>query len=324
MNRIDEATAASLVKTYREGEWECRAFGAGKFSQTFACRHRTSGENCVLRVAPPDSMLQLFYEYRMMRQEPALHERLLRETTVPVPPILAYDFSRTRIDRDYLIMPMLPGVPLSQARLSRASYDRALRQWGGYIAQVHGLTDPENRFGYLGEHRCMEPQKTWSAAFQLMFELELKDIIRCGIYDEETARWAANLLRRHSYVFEACQTSRLLHGDIWVTNLLVSDDGTVTGVLDFDRACWGDIEWDLAIADYCGVTGPAFWEGYGRELKRQDKEASIRRTFYLVYEHQKYTVISMSERRNDPARARRYASESLAMLRQLERDLEGN
>ena len=36
--------------------------------------------------------------------------------------------------------------------------------------------------------------------------------------------------------------------------------------------------------------------------------------FYLLYEHQKYIVISMSRRRNDPPRARRYAEQSLAVM----------
>ena len=34
----------------------------------------------------------------------------------------------------------------------------------------------------------------------------------------------------------------------------------------------------------------------------------------LFYEHQKYIVISMSRRRNDPAGATRYAAESLAAM----------
>ena len=88
----------------------------------------------------------------------------------------------------------------------------------------------------------------------------------------------------------------------------------MTGVLDFDRACWGDIEWDLAIAEYCGVTQEAFWQGYGRVVDTHSGAAAVRRMFYLLYEHQKYIIISMSTRRNDPVGARRYAKESLAVM----------
>ena len=72
---IDEAQARELVAgRLGDGPWRCRAFGAGKFSETFDVAGDTG--RYVLRVAPPDTLLQLFYERRMMRQEPALHERL--------------------------------------------------------------------------------------------------------------------------------------------------------------------------------------------------------------------------------------------------------
>jgi len=294
------------------GPWRCRPFGAGKFSETFAVEGARG--RYVLRVAPPDSVLQLFYERRMMRQEPAIHARLLAETSVPVPPIAAHDFSRKLIDRDWLLMPLLPGEPLSGAGLRGAAAETAFRQWGSHVAQIHGLTDPLNRFGYLGEHRCMAPQATWRDAFAVMFRKELDDIVGCGVYSDEQAAAAMGLLEANLSAFEDCPASRLLHGDLWVTNLLVAGDGQVTGVIDFDRACWGDVEWDLAIAEYCGVTRPAFWEGYGRRVETSDGPAAARRMFYLLYEHQKYIVISMGGRRSDPAGARRYARDCLGVL----------
>ncbi len=165
----------------------------------------------------------------------------------------------------------------------------------------------------------MEPQDSWPEAFALMYGKLLNDIVGCGIYDKQRAAEALELLQDNLEVFEYCTTSRLCHGDLWVTNLLVETGGDVTGVLDFDRACWGDIEWDLAIAEYCGVTSRAFWEGYGKKIETHEGEPAVRRLFYLLYEHQKYIVISMSIRRSDPAGARRYAAESLAAMEQFRR-----
>ena len=313
--RLSEQKAAALAAhLLGGGEFRARRFGAGKFSEVFAVDAAEGDGRYVLRVAPPDDVLQLFYEYRMMRQEPAIHARLLAETQVPAPPILAHDFTRKHIDRDMLIMPRLAGAPLSEASLSEAGRARALREWGQWVRQIHSLTDPDNRFGYLGEHECMAPQPTWREAFAVMYRKLLDDIVGCGVYDERTAGEAMTLLERNAEVFDSCDTSRLCHGDLWVTNLLVDGDGGVTGVLDFDRACWGDVEWDLAIAEYCGVTREPFWEGYGERIETHHGAAAVRRLFYLLYEHQKYIVISVSSRRDDPARARRYAAESLAAM----------
>lgn len=290
---------------------EVNSFGAGKFSETFYIRDEKKDEY-IMRIAPSDSLLQLFYEYRMMRQEPEIHERLLNETTVPVPRILAHDFSRNLIDRDYLIMNKLPGNPLSEVSLSNEAFIKTFKEWGAYVRQIHSVTEPNNRFGYVGDHHPMEPQDSWKEAFRIMYRKMLDDIRNQGIYDADTYKMAYQLLEDNLEVFDHCQTSRLCHGDLWVTNLLVDNTGKVTGLIDFDRACWGDIEWDLAIAEYCGVTREAFWEGYGRQVPNATGDAAIRRLFYLLYEHQKYVVISHSVRRSDRAGARRYARECLA------------
>src|SRR6516162_10191716 len=53
----------------------------------------------VIRIAPPDDRERmLFYEHRMMRQEPAAHSFLRARTDVPVPSILFHDFSHQDID----------------------------------------------------------------------------------------------------------------------------------------------------------------------------------------------------------------------------------
>ena len=65
-----------------EDDWQFNRFGAGKFSDVFEANR--DGRELVLRVGPPDDVLQIFYEFRMMRREPEIHEQLLAETTVPV------------------------------------------------------------------------------------------------------------------------------------------------------------------------------------------------------------------------------------------------
>jgi len=51
--------------------------------------------------------------------------------------------------------------------------------------------------------------------------------------------------------------SCLLHGDFWPGNLLFSDDGSLTGVVDWEDACLGDPLSDLSISrlDICCIFG---------------------------------------------------------------------
>ncbi len=315
---VETETVAQLAAEHLGGAWEATRFGAGRFSETFMLRSHSLDKEYIFRAAPPDDMLQLFYEYRMMRQEPELHELIRSRADIPLPEITVYNFSRTALDRDYLIMPRMPGTPLSDIVLDASARQHALYTWGRHIRSLHSLRGKTDAFGYLGAHRPMEPCGSWREAFYEMYRLELEDIRRCGIYGPREQEYALSLLEKHLDLFPDLESPQLCHGDIWLTNLLVKEDGTVTSLIDFDRACWGDPEWDLAIADYCGVTEEAFLKGYGGDPRKNVREASIRRIFYLLYEHQKYIVISVSSRRNDPQGARRYAEQSLEIMRRLE------
>jgi fructosamine-3-kinase len=92
--------------------------------------------------------------------------------------------------------------------------------------------------------------------------------------------------------------------DVWSENILVDECSAVTGLIDWDRALWGDPEIEYAVLDYCGISEPAFWEGYRKE-RDLSTEARIRQVFYLLYELQKYIIIRQG-RGNDSARAKQY------------------
>ena len=274
----------------------------------------------VLRIAPPDDAGFLFYERQMMRQEPELHALIRAQTTIPVAHMIAYDFSRTHIDRDYLLMTALPGVPLSDTpHLTPAQFRRALYQVGEYLSQLHALTAAgclgSEAYGYLGAHHPMHAQPTWSAAFRVMWNRLLDDVVACGSYSLEEAQVMRDLLDLYLEHFRRPVTSRLLHMDVWSQNILIDEVGNVTGLLDFDRALWGDVEIEFAVLDYCGISEPAFWEGYGTP-RDESLSAMIRRQFYLLYEVQKYMPIRVW-RRNNPAAAARYKQQSFALAAKL-------
>ena len=115
----------------------------GKFNTTYFVEG--ASEPLALRIAPPDDRSQmLFYEHRMMRQEPTIHARIQAETDVPIPAILAHDFSHERIDRDYLLMKRMPGIPISDhTGLSRSAFDNLLAEVGQALKHVHAICRDE-------------------------------------------------------------------------------------------------------------------------------------------------------------------------------------
>jgi len=312
--RLEQALLAQLVTTHLPVDPNRLRFepiATGKHNTSYYVQG--AGDELVLRISPPDDAGFLFYERRMMAQEPQIHELLRAETTVPVAEILAYDDSRRLLDRDYLLMERLPGQPLIEAGLVGAELEGVLEQVGVYLAQMHALV--ADRYGYLGPHRPMEPQATWVEGFSVMWNKLLDDVVACGGYTQEEADALRRLWDVYRPHFERRVPASLLHMDVWSQNILVDDTGRVTGLVDLDRALWGDPEIEYAVLDYCGISEPAFWRGYGR-VRDTSFPAQIRARFYMLYELQKYIVIRLW-RRNDPAEALEYKRQSFALARPL-------
>jgi aminoglycoside phosphotransferase (APT) family kinase protein len=320
---FEPATLAKLVLAHLNAESTSL-----RFAQIRTGKHNTSywvesdQDRFVLRIAPPDDSGFLFYEHQMMHQEPQLHALIRAHTSIPVASIMGHDFSRRHINRDYLLMTALPGTPLSDfPGLSRSQLHRALGQTGEYLRQLHTLTAmkcldlKDQAYGYLGAHRPLDPQSTWATAFRVMWNKLIDDVTACGTYAPTEAQSMRDLLELYIEQFDRPVVPRLLHMDVWAQNILIDKVGNVTGILDFDRALWGDVEIEFAVLDYCGISEPAFWEGYGVQ-RDESSPAMIRRQFYLLYELQKYMPIRVW-RRNNPQSAARYKRQSLALAEQL-------
>jgi aminoglycoside phosphotransferase (APT) family kinase protein len=202
----------------------------GKFNTSFFITGNDI--SWVIRIAPPHDSVFIFYEHDIMRQEPGIHAQLLEQTSVPVPHIIVYDDSLTQIDRDFVIMERLDGHPISDVS---CDYNKVLNQVGDILAQTH-LQEAEAN-GYIGEHRPMEPQARWVDAFHIMWNRLIDGVVEVGHYDEAESTRFRSLLDRHIRLFDRDIPSSLLHMDVWAENILVDDNSTVTGLIDWDRAC---------------------------------------------------------------------------------------
>jgi len=323
---ISEDQVRDLVRAHLEtggAELSVRRIPTGKFNESFRVSW-TAGDKRrerVVRIAPPTPEVPagerpgavgfLFYEYKMMRGEPGVHRLLRERTAVPVPEIEVSDESLDLISRPFLIMETLPGRPLTEAPLAGRAVNEVFHQIGCHLAEVHAIHGEAH--GYSGPHRRMEPQRDWLSAFRMMWDFLVADIEAAGFYSKDEGAAMRGLLDKNLGAFDREVPPSLLHMDVWHQNILVDDNGKVTGLLDWDRHLWGDPEIEFAVLDYCGVSEPAFWAGYGRE-REESAEARVRHLFYYLYEHQKYIVIR-GKRNGLPEQARQYKDAVMRMVR---------
>jgi len=275
-----------------------------------------NNDEIIIRIAPPEDAGFLFYEKNMMAQEPSIHSILLEKTSVPVPRIYFYDNSKSILDRGFLIMEKLEGTTLSQAYWATKNIrNKVFKQMGVLLKEIHQIH--EVKYGYLGEHHPMEPQETWWDAFSIMWKKMLRDIYNCKFYTKKEVKRFEALLEQSKSHFQVREgiPSSLLHMDVWAQNILINKKGEITGVVDWDRALWGDPEIEFAVLDYCGISYPPFWEGYGLE-RNENLSLRVRDLFYLLYEHQKYIPINVWRRKNLP-RAQAYKNDCIRLFSKL-------
>lgn len=268
---------------------------SGKFNSTFFvdCDSRSY----VIRIAPEDSVPQLFYEKNMMLREPDIHTLLSKSTSIPIPRVIALDTDRDIVDSTAIILERLPGIPMSRLPAD-ANHDGILARVGEYLAETHAIRG--DFYGYPSE-KTMPPCSNWQTAFFIMWHLLLVDLDSTELYTDSEI----NALKKAPDLYRNCFLHNpppcLLHMDVWQQNILVHPvRHTLTGLIDWDRSLFGDPEIELAVLDYCGISEDSFFRGYGK-TRDTSAEANIRRRFYLLYELQKYVFIAMNRQKNKDA-----------------------
>ncbi|MGX7827140.1 phosphotransferase family protein [Actinokineospora sp. 24-640] len=200
------------------------------------------GRDCVLKLAPPPGAPLLTYERGLMRTEAMAFARMA-EHGLPVPEVLL-------AEDDLLLMTALRGLPWSAAQ--PADRERLRGDLGALVRRLHGITG--DRFGY--------PQgpsgRTWSAAFLAMTDAVLADADRFGV--------AVPDLRPHFHaraaLLDEVTTPVPVHFDLWEGNIFLHE-GRIEGVIDPERAFWGDPLAEFASTSLFADLDAAFLSGHG-------------------------------------------------------------
>lgn len=237
---------------------------------TFNIVHRRSG--LVRKVAPSSPALS--YEHDLLATE-ALFYRAAAGVA-PLPEVV-------REAPGELVMTELPGDTWFSLRDRLSPDARAVlrHELGGVVAALHRVTG--DGFGYPQDGSA----PTWREAFASMMSTILADADRFGVrLPDVGAAVAANL-----DVLDEVTTPALVHFDLWDGNILVSG-GHVTGIIDAERAFWGDPLADMASLALFGDIEPdtAFVSGYREAGGVLDFTDSSRRRMAL-YQCYLYTIM---------------------------------
>lgn len=259
----------------------------GMFATTFLVTF-DDGSDAVVKTAPTHEDRLLTYEHDLVRSEALVYRLLADVPGVPVPRVLLEDMTRSVWPGDVVVASRLGGTPWGECGLGRVDDDpraaRAQHELGALMGRLHQVTGPV--FGYVGEASPLRAG-TWAEAFRLMVEAALGDAERWAVpvpADEVRAT-----LARHRPTLDQVRTPALVHTDLWPGNLFLDPaTGELVGVIDPERAVWGDPLLELVGADQLG-RGPVpagLLAGYASAAQPPDLDddaALVRLELYRLY-----------------------------------------
>ena len=248
------------------------------------------GTSVVVKVAPPPGTPVLTYERDLMRAEVDFYRRAAG--VVPVPAVLGVDLTRSRVDRDVLVMEHLRGVPLESVRrdLPAAEAATVQRELGAAVARLRGVTG--TRFGYDRPDGSLSGD-TWSGVLRAMVEALVADADHYRVRLSGRARGLPDLVTAAADVLDAAVPVPVLtHFDLWEGNVFVApgEDGAphLEAVVDGERAFWGDPLAELVSTSLFRDPAQAtdFLAGYAAEAGEPldlGPDAQLRLTLYRAY-----------------------------------------
>jgi aminoglycoside phosphotransferase (APT) family kinase protein len=255
--------------------------GLGLYNNTYRIELGTA-RPVILRVAPAPER-QFRAERDLMRNEVAAVPHLAPIEAL-IPQLLAADFSHRVIDRDYLVQTMLDGVPApgNLDRYPRPEWASFFRQLGTITRRIHAVAG--ERFGPIAGVQF----DRWSDAVLASISDIAADLDEAGL-DARDMWQVARVTEDNRRILDEIDQPRLMHGDLWTVNILIDPDATdptITGVVDCDRASWGDprSDWTIEMAGRRpGTERDAFWDTYPQPAPSPaaDVRASIYRARIL-------------------------------------------
>lgn len=232
---------------------EITELGDGEFNTAFKV---TAADGCyVVKIAPKNDADVLTYEKNLMATELAVYDIISQNTDVRIPKVLFTSSAVT--GSPWYVMEYLPGKPLTKAKLTQAQRRRVMFELGQSTAKINTIKN--DAFGYMQNGL----KATWKEAYHDMVTAILADAGRLGLKVPHLAK-IRRLIAQNAGVLEEVTQARLIHFDLWKGNIFVNEKGGLEGIIDTERALWGDLYGEFINLDFFGDFGrnTAFIEGY--------------------------------------------------------------
>lgn len=235
MTRVPEATdaiaAVELAFGWRDAT--ARRFGNGLAFYVFDVE--AGGKRAVVRMGLPG-------QRQTLRDGVALAQAV-RPLGVPLPALL---FDGTEAALPYIIIERFAGTDLGDVFAALGDEQRrAIARQVAAAQLAVGRLGPAQRFGYVPNAEAAT-HRDWAAVVRASIARSQERILAAGLFGPGPAERLAGLFDTLAPQMRAVAATPFLH-DTTTKNVIVTQDGLLSGIVDVDDLCFGDPRYAAAL-----------------------------------------------------------------------------
>ncbi|MGA3066938.1 MAG: fructosamine kinase family protein [Tepidisphaeraceae bacterium] len=212
--------------------------------------------------------------------------KLLAEAGLPAPRVYATRLGSLEDPFSYILMEFVDGVNLQQAR--RACTEEQFADLQAHLAQLLLALHEHTAEGY-GRVEIDPPAPTfadWPTFFRRVFDPICDDTLKSNLIPGKCRRQIGKVLERLDLLVRHDDVPRLVHWDVWSTNILARPDESgnwrVAALLD-PNCKYAHAEAELAYLSLFQTATPAFLKAYQQKRKLGEDYHRVRKPVYQVF-----------------------------------------
>jgi fructosamine-3-kinase len=211
---------------------------------------------------------------------------LLAKQGVPVPKVYAAKLGSLEDPFSYILMEFIEGMNLQQARRATTTeeYDSLQADLARLVLALHERT--AQTYGRAEIAPPAQQFDAWLPFYRHLFDPIFHEVVHNQSIPPRCRKQMGKIHERLDHLLRHDDVPRLVHWDIWSTNILVRPDSaghwTIAALLD-PNCKFAHAEAEIAYMGLFQTSTPAFMKAYQEHHRLEDDYHRLRKLVYQLY-----------------------------------------
>ncbi len=238
--------------------------------------HLSDGRKAVIKASP--------HRVDKSYEREAYQLTLLKSFGIPVPHVYSWRMGSLDDPISHLLIEHIDGINLSQAKsvCSADEFDKLQQELAELIATLHDRTSDK----YMRVMDGGEMFDGWAAFYHRIYDPIWAETEKDPALNKKCRKQISKIHARLDQLIAHTDCPRLVHWDIWNTNVMVKRDGSgqwkIAALLD-PNCKYAHAEAEIAYMELFHTATPAFLKAYQHRHKLSPEYHRYRKPIYQLY-----------------------------------------